>query len=187
MPEAHRYLEWSVRLWDRAADPSRRRRLRPRRAAARAADAASRAGAVVRALTLVDEALASPQVAADPVRAGLLHERRGWYLSRSGRRDEALAAYDLAVQLVPASAAERRPGPGGPGPRPRPRPGRAPRRSAGRGRGRSPWPGGWATWSTRARRCVLGLVLAAEGRTDAAVGALHEAGQIAVGSATWPR
>ena len=103
MPEAHRYLEWSVRLWDRAADPEAAATCDRGTLLAQAADAASRGGAVVRALTLVDEALATPQVAADPVRAGLLHERRGWYLFRSGRPDEALAASELAVGLVPAS------------------------------------------------------------------------------------
>src|SRR5918997_5191460 len=45
---------------------------------ARAADAASRCGAMMRALTLVDEALATAEVGSDPVRAGTLHERRGW-------------------------------------------------------------------------------------------------------------
>jgi DNA-binding CsgD family transcriptional regulator/tetratricopeptide (TPR) repeat protein len=102
-PEAHRYLEWSVRLWDRAADPEAAAGCDRGTLLAQAADAALWGGATVRALTLVDEALATPQVAADPVRAGLLHERRGWYLFRSGRPDEALAASELAVGLVPAS------------------------------------------------------------------------------------
>jgi predicted negative regulator of RcsB-dependent stress response len=52
--------------------------------------------------TLVDEALATPQGMGDPARSGLLHERRGRYLHRAGRHDDALAAYELAVALVPS-------------------------------------------------------------------------------------
>jgi hypothetical protein len=50
----------------------------------------------------VDEALATPQGMGDPARSGLLHERRGRYLHRAGRHDDALAAYELAVALVPS-------------------------------------------------------------------------------------
>ena len=116
------------------------------------------------------------------MRAGLLHERRGWYLYRTGRPTDALAAYELAVTLVPAAAAERGAGPGRPGPRPRagaggpatPRRAPGPRRPIGAGpRGRRPW-------STRARRCTCWAWCSpTEGRTDDAVGHLHEAGQIA--------
>ena len=94
VPEAHRYLEWSVRLWDRAVDPIAAAGYDRGELLARAADAASRAGAITRALTLVDEALDTGPVASDPVRAGLLHERRGWYLVRSGRDADALQAYE---------------------------------------------------------------------------------------------
>src|SRR5690606_461159 len=57
VPEAHRYLEWSVRLWDRALDPEAAAGCDRGELLARAADAASRCGAMARALTLVDEAL----------------------------------------------------------------------------------------------------------------------------------
>ncbi|HET6664709.1 MAG TPA: AAA family ATPase, partial [Acidimicrobiales bacterium] len=57
VPEAHRYLEWSVRLWDRAGDPIAAAGCDRGELLARAADAASRAGAITRALTLVGEAL----------------------------------------------------------------------------------------------------------------------------------
>ncbi|HKE73722.1 MAG TPA: AAA family ATPase [Acidimicrobiales bacterium] len=180
VPEAHRYLEWSVRLWDRAADPEAAAGCDRGRLLAWAADAASRGGAVLRALTLVDEALATPQVTGDPVRAGLLHERRGWYLHRSGRQDEALAAYELAVSLVPAAPA-----------------------SAARARvvqnqahalvraGRHDEAGRWAEDALALARevgdvpdegqarHVLGLVMAADGRTDEALATLLEAGRIA--------
>jgi DNA-binding CsgD family transcriptional regulator/tetratricopeptide (TPR) repeat protein len=182
VPEAHRYLEWSVRLWDRALDPEAAAGCDRGDLLARAADAASRCGAMVRALTLVDEALAAPPVADDPVRSGLLHERRGWYLHRAGRSDDALAAYELAVDLVP---------------------GRPP--SAARARvahahahalvrvGRLDDARPRAEEAIALARAVddvedegqalhvLGLVLAAEGRTDDAVARLYEAGQIAAG------
>ncbi len=180
VPEAHRYLEWSVRLWDRAVDPETAAGCDRGDLLARAADAASRAGGVVRALTLVDEALAAPPVEGDPVRSGLLQERRGWYLYRTGRPDEALAAYELAVELVPAEP-----------------------RSAARARVAHAYAhalvrvGRNAEARARAEEAialarevddlvdegqalhVLGLVLATEGRTDEAVVTLHEAGQIA--------
>ena len=180
VPEAHRYLEWSVRLWDRAADPEGAAGCDRGELLARAADAASRAGAMVRALTLVDDALATPAVEGDPVRSGLLHERRGWYLHRTGRPDEALAAYELAVELVPTEP-----------------------RSAARARvahayahalvrvGRNDEARVRAEEAIELARAVddvvdegqalhvLGLVLATEGRTDEAVLTLHEAGQIA--------
>lgn len=182
VPEAHRYLEWSVRLWDRALDPEAAAECDRGELLARAADAASRCGLMVRALTLVDEALATPHGADDPVGAGLLHERRGWYLYRDGRADDALAAYELAVDLVP---------------------GRPP--TAARARvvqahahalvrvGRNREARARAEEAVALARAVddvvdegqalhvLGLVLATEGRTDEAVASLHEAGQIAAG------
>jgi DNA-binding CsgD family transcriptional regulator len=181
VPEAHRYLEWSVRLWDRAADPEAAAGSDRGELLARAADAASRAGSIVRALTLVDEALDTPQVAADPVRAGLLHERRGWYLYRSGRGGEALAASELSVELVP----------GAPPTRARARVVQAHSHALVRA-------ARFAEARTRAEEAitlaraagdvvdegqaihVLGLVLAAEGRTDEAVATLYEAARIAV-------
>jgi DNA-binding CsgD family transcriptional regulator/tetratricopeptide (TPR) repeat protein len=180
VPEAHRYLEWSVRLWDRAADPESAAGCDRGELLAWAAFAAGHGGAVLRALTLVDEALATPQVAADPVRAGLLHERRGWYLYRSGREDEALAAYDLAVDLVP--------------PQP-PSSARAQVLHARAhaqvrvGRNREAQAGAEAALAL-ARSVgdvaaegqalhVLGLAMATEGRTDVALATLLEAGQIA--------
>jgi DNA-binding CsgD family transcriptional regulator/tetratricopeptide (TPR) repeat protein len=180
VPEAHRYLEWSVRLWDRATSPEAAAGCDRAELLARAADAASRAGAMVRALTLIDEALATPQVEGDPVRAGLLHERRGWYLYRTGRPDEALAAYELAIDLVPA------------------RPGSAARARVAHAYahalvrvGRNAEARARAEEALALARAaddvvdegqalhVLGLVLATEGRADEAVATLHEAGQIA--------
>jgi DNA-binding CsgD family transcriptional regulator/tetratricopeptide (TPR) repeat protein len=180
VPEAHRSLEWSVRLWDRAADPEAAAACRRDELLAAAADAANRSGLPVRALTLVDEALAISTVAADPVRAGLLHERRGWYLYRTGRADDALAAYELAVELVPAkppTAARARVVQAHAHALVR-----AARAEEARPRAEE------AVALARAvadrmdegqAKHVVGLVLASEGRTDDAIVQLHEAGQIA--------
>ena len=187
MPEAQRYLEWSVRLWDRAADPEAAAGCDRGTLLAHAADAASRGGAPVRALTLVDEALATPQVSADPTRAGLLHERRGWYLFRSGRPDEALAATELAVGLVPASPPSTA----------RARVTQALAHALVRlGQDDKARPHAEDAVAM-ARELgdvadegqalhVLGLVAASEGRTDEAVGALYEAAQIAVKTGDLP-
>ena len=180
-PEAHRYLEWSVRLWDRAADPEAAAGCDRGTLLAQAADAALWGGATVRALTLVDEALATPQVGADPTRAGLLHERRGWYLFRSGRPDEALAASELAVGLVPASPPSQA----------RARVVQALAHALVR-MGQNDKARPHAEDAVAMARAlgdradegqalhVLGLVAASEGKTDEAVGALYEAAQIAV-------
>jgi DNA-binding CsgD family transcriptional regulator len=182
VPEAHRYLEWSVRLWDLATDPRAAARCDRGELLARAADAASRAGAMARALTLVDEALATDAAASDPVRAGLLHERRGWYLARSGRSADALAAHERAVALVPADPPSAA----------RARVLHAHAHELERaGRHDEAWRG--ATGAVAIARAVgdladegqahhvQGLVLAAEGKTDDAVAELHTAGQIAAG------
>lgn len=65
----------------------------------RAAEAANRAGAFDRALALVDTAIGLVDASSEPSVAGHLHQRRGWYLSRSGRDDDALAAYDQTLAL----------------------------------------------------------------------------------------
>jgi DNA-binding CsgD family transcriptional regulator/tetratricopeptide (TPR) repeat protein len=180
VPEAHRYLEWSVRLWDRAADPAAAAGCDRGELLARAADAASRGGAVTRALTLVDEALATAAVSGDPVRAGLLHERRGWFLSRCGQGAAALDAHERAVALVPAEPPSSA----------RARVVQAQAHELERaGRHDEAWRrANEAIAVARATgdradegqaRHVLGLVHAAEGSTDDAVAELHAAGQIA--------
>ena len=181
VPEAHRYLEWSVRLWDRAVDPIAATGCDRGELLARAADAASRAGAITRALTLVAEALETGPVRADPTRAGVLQERRAWYLMRAGRDAEALEAYERAVALVP----ERPPSPA--------RVGvvqaqghaleRAGRHAEARARAEEAIALALSIDDAKGEgqaRHVLGLVLAAEARTDEAIGQLHQAGQIAV-------
>jgi DNA-binding CsgD family transcriptional regulator/tetratricopeptide (TPR) repeat protein len=67
----------------------------------RAAEAAHRAGPLVRALTLGQSALALVDERADPRRASMLSERLGWYSWAAGREADALAYYQRAVELAP--------------------------------------------------------------------------------------
>jgi DNA-binding CsgD family transcriptional regulator/tetratricopeptide (TPR) repeat protein len=120
MPEAHRYYELALQLWppdhehaagqaaadsptDRAPDPARVERPRHHDILLRAADAASRTGAFARAVELVTTAIDELDPDADPTAAGLLHERRAWFLWRAGREDAAVVEYRAAVRLVPAT------------------------------------------------------------------------------------
>jgi DNA-binding CsgD family transcriptional regulator len=121
-PEAHAYYELALQLWDQAAhqaghahqaehddraDGGRADHDRPlhRDVLLRAADAASRTGAFARAVELVTAAIDELDPVDDPIAAGLLHERRAWFLWRAGREDEAVADYRDAVRLVPSSPA----------------------------------------------------------------------------------
>jgi tetratricopeptide (TPR) repeat protein len=74
---------------------------------ARAAEATAWSGAPARAIELVDAAIALVDELREPVRAGLLHERRGFYLWWDNRGDEAVADYQRAVRLVPAQPPSR--------------------------------------------------------------------------------
>jgi tetratricopeptide (TPR) repeat protein len=115
-PEAHGYYELALQLWDQAAqqpeqaddehdDQADDDRPLHRDVLLRAADAASRTGAFARAVELVTAAVDELDPDDDPTAAGLLHERRAWFLWRAGREDEAVADYRDAVRLVPSSPA----------------------------------------------------------------------------------
>jgi DNA-binding CsgD family transcriptional regulator len=68
----------------------------------RAADALNLSGDAARAILVVDALLAEVDTGADPYFAGRLQERLGWFRMRSGDEDGALAAYERAIELVPA-------------------------------------------------------------------------------------
>jgi ATP/maltotriose-dependent transcriptional regulator MalT len=185
LPEAHRYYEAAVELWEpahRGATASGPPDLRLDRAdlLTRAADAASRAGALERAIELTSAAIADVDPVADPTAAGLLHERRAWFLWRTGRTDAGLEEYRQAVDLVPeqpASAARARVLAAyadaleriGEPEAARPRAESAVAIAAAVG---SPLDEGHA-------RHVLGLVLCAEGDSDGGLAELHRARELA--------
>lgn len=117
-PEAHHYYELALQLWepddertgrtanghaDHERDDGGAERPRRRDVLLRAADAASRTGAFARAVELVTAAIDELGPDADPTVAGLLHERRAWFLWRAGREDAAAVEYREAVRLVPAT------------------------------------------------------------------------------------
>jgi DNA-binding CsgD family transcriptional regulator len=102
--EAHRVYERALDLWDRVSDAAE---LVPFDLVAlqeRAAEAASLVLDQPRAVELVRAALAGVDRQRDPVRAGLLLERLGRYLWLA-LDGAALAAYQEAVELVPAEPA----------------------------------------------------------------------------------
>jgi len=100
--DAQRHFELALELWDQVADADERLGLDRSAVLQHAADSAYLAGDPNRAITLTRAALASVDVAADPVRAGLLHVRLGGYLRATGG-EGAFAEYEAAVRLVPAS------------------------------------------------------------------------------------
>jgi tetratricopeptide (TPR) repeat protein len=70
---------------------------------ARAAEAAASLGDPARAVGLAEQALAELDSEADPVRAGLLGARLGRFAWISGDPEGSLAAYEAAVQVIPAT------------------------------------------------------------------------------------
>jgi DNA-binding CsgD family transcriptional regulator/tetratricopeptide (TPR) repeat protein len=100
--EAHRYLEQALELESRLPEsdrPAAEERFALRR---RTADAADLAGDFDRATALLLEALQLIDGKADPTTAGLIQSRLGYLRWITGHGADALAAHELAVELVPA-------------------------------------------------------------------------------------
>ena len=104
--EAARSCERALQLWDQAPDTAAGTGTDRIGLHMRAARAWENAGDEDRSLPHVDAALGEVDPAADPVRAGLLHQLRSWYHTDVA---EVLAAGREAVRLVPAEppSAER--------------------------------------------------------------------------------
>ena len=104
--EAARSCERALQLWDQAPDTVAGTGTDRIGLHMRAARAWENAGGDARSLPHVDAALREVDPAADPVRAGLLHQLRSWYHTDVA---EILAASREAVRLVPAEppSAER--------------------------------------------------------------------------------
>ena len=102
--EALAHDQRALALWNRVSDPEQRTGMDRVDLLRRAAHAADAVGDYRRAAGLVELALAQVDPVAEPMRAGLLQERRGWSLRALGDDDEAaFAAYRQAVRLVPAT------------------------------------------------------------------------------------
>jgi DNA-binding CsgD family transcriptional regulator/tetratricopeptide (TPR) repeat protein len=106
--EALRHYERALDLWARVPQAAKFPSIDRATLLEHAAEAAQLVDQHPRAAELVRTALAAVDPAADPVRAGLLHERLGRYLWMT-LDDAALPAYEEAVRLVPAEppSAER--------------------------------------------------------------------------------
>ena len=101
LAEALAHLERVLTLWETVPDASDLVGLDLPGLCAWAAELASQTGAAPRAVELVQRAIELVGHE-DPVMAALLYERLGRYLHESGRTDAGLAAFERAVELVPA-------------------------------------------------------------------------------------
>jgi DNA-binding CsgD family transcriptional regulator len=100
--QAARHCERVLELWERVPDAADRAGADRAGLHTRAARDWEYAGDETRALSHIEEALRQVNPAADPVRAGLLHNRRGWYDAGGADPEVVLAANREAVRLVPA-------------------------------------------------------------------------------------
>jgi tetratricopeptide (TPR) repeat protein len=101
--EALHHYGRALEVWDRVTDAETRAGMDRVEVLQRAARAANASGDVSRALALIDLALHEVDPVADPVRAGLLHERRGVYLMATRDLQARFEALGEAVRLIPAS------------------------------------------------------------------------------------
>jgi DNA-binding CsgD family transcriptional regulator len=100
--EAEDHYLTALRLWDQVAGAGRKLRMSHSELSERTAAAAHLAGDHRRAAALATDATDEIQ-ASDPVRAGVLSSAGGRYLSAAGEAEEASAAHERALRLVPAS------------------------------------------------------------------------------------
>jgi DNA-binding CsgD family transcriptional regulator/tetratricopeptide (TPR) repeat protein len=100
--EALHHYGRALDLWDRVADAETRAGMDRVELLHRAARVADASRDVSRALALIDLALREVDAGVDPVRAGLLHERRGVYLMATRDLQSRFEALAEAVRLIPA-------------------------------------------------------------------------------------
>ncbi len=101
LAEALVHLERALALWTAVRDAPERAGLDLAQLCSWAAELASQTGAAPLAVELIQRAIALVGDE-DPIRAALLLERLGRYLHESGRTHAGLAAFERAVELVPA-------------------------------------------------------------------------------------
>jgi tetratricopeptide (TPR) repeat protein len=108
LAEALSHLQRALELWADVPDAAERAGLDLAELSSWAAERAMLTGAAPRAVELGQQAVGLVG-GDDPVRTGLLLARLGRYQFLSGRRDAGLAAFEHAVELVPAQppSAER--------------------------------------------------------------------------------
>ena len=101
LAEAHAHLERALALWPAVPDAAELAGIDLAELCAWAAELAGHVGAAARAVELARRAIELVG-AQDPHRAALLHVSLGEYLLETGSEDAALAAFERAVELVPA-------------------------------------------------------------------------------------
>ena len=105
--EAQRHLERALEIWPRVADAEERTGLDQVEVIGLAADAAYRAGAMARSMSLYDQALDDLPDEDDSVRRALVIERRARALRDTGRENEAITELERALALLPAGEVTR--------------------------------------------------------------------------------
>jgi DNA-binding CsgD family transcriptional regulator/tetratricopeptide (TPR) repeat protein len=100
-PEALAHYERALELWDQVPDAASRANL-DRVALLSAAASVARFIEPLRAVSHIRTGLGMVDDVADPIRAGLLHERLGRYAWIAGLGELALEAHRTAVRLIPA-------------------------------------------------------------------------------------
>jgi ATP/maltotriose-dependent transcriptional regulator MalT len=100
--DALRDLERVLEIWWDVPDPEALAGMSTVDILLLTADTADRASQNARALALIDEAIELVDETAEPARAGLLHDRRGFFLWTLGQSHAAIDERRLAVRLVPA-------------------------------------------------------------------------------------
>jgi DNA-binding CsgD family transcriptional regulator/tetratricopeptide (TPR) repeat protein len=93
----------ALEFWDRVADAKGRAGLDHAEVLQRAAQDARISGDSGRAVAFLDLALAIVDPVVEPIRAGLLHERRGEYLMFAQDLDSRFEALREAVRLIPTT------------------------------------------------------------------------------------
>ena len=109
LAEAARQHKRALELWNAVPDAERAAGIDRATLLVRAANAPAWIGDPAEAIRLVDAAIALVEPAAEPVRAALLHQRRGLYLWLIGRGPAGVRDFERAVELIPAEppSAER--------------------------------------------------------------------------------
>ncbi len=101
--EAARHYEHALELWSEVGAPETEAGVdRPELLGRTAEVTFLLDGGLDRAINLATEALSGIDAAVNPVRAGIMAERLGTYLQIAGRGNEAIAAVERGVALIPA-------------------------------------------------------------------------------------
>jgi DNA-binding CsgD family transcriptional regulator len=100
--EAQRHLERALEIWPRVPDAEQRTEMDHAELAALAGEAAYQAGAVDRAVSLFDQALAELPPEGDAVRRALVLDRRAHAVRDTGGEGDAIRTLEQALALLPA-------------------------------------------------------------------------------------